>query len=59
MLPEYEPLIEEGSEEAILNGDEEVKFIKKDLTSARTLTGPAEHLSDILKFSITGNIKQL
>jgi hypothetical protein len=31
VLPEYEPLIEEGSEEAILNGDEEVKFIKKDL----------------------------
>lgn len=30
-LPEYEPLIEEGSEEAIMNGDEEVKFIKKDL----------------------------
>lgn len=30
-LPEYEPIIEEGVEEAIKNGDEEVKFLKKDM----------------------------
>lgn len=30
-LPEYEPLIEEGSEHAIVNGDEEVKFLLKDM----------------------------
>lgn len=34
VIPEYEPLIEEGIEEAMINGDEEVKFIKKDLTLA-------------------------
>ena len=33
-LPEYEPLIEEGTVEAIPNGDEEVKFLKKDITQA-------------------------
>jgi hypothetical protein len=33
-LPEYEPLIEEGTVEAISNGDEEVKFLKKDITQA-------------------------
>jgi len=56
-LPEYEPLIEEGSEEAIIHGDEEVKFIKKDLTRAAKLIGPAAAISDIIKFSITGNVK--
>ena len=33
-LPEYEPLIEEGTVEAFPNGDEEVKFLKKDITQA-------------------------
>ena len=59
-LPEYEPLIEEGTVEAIPNGDEEVKFLKKDITQAKeTLVGPAAFLVDIIKFTITGNFKKL
>jgi hypothetical protein len=36
-----------------------VKFIKKDLSLAKKLTGPAESLADVLKFSITGNVRQI
>ena len=57
VIPEFEPLIEEGIEEAMVNGDEEVKFIKKDLTLASQLIGPAEYLAELIKFSITGNVK--
>jgi hypothetical protein len=58
-LPEYEPLVEEGTEEAIMNGDEEVKFIKKDLLVAkRQLVGPAARIVDLIAYTITGNIKQ-
>lgn len=56
-LSEFEALIEEGTEEALVNGDEEVKFIKKDLSLAKKLTGPAESLAEVLKFSITGNVR--
>lgn len=59
-LPEYEPLIEEGSEEALINGDEEVKFIKKDIqTATATLKGMAQYLPELIKFTITNNQKQL
>ena len=59
-LPEYEPVIEEGSEEAVMNGEEEVKFMKRDLTqAARMMEGrPAVHLVELIKYTITGNLKQ-
>lgn len=43
-----------------MNGDEEVKFIKKDLLVAkRQLVGPAAKLVDLIAYTITGNIKQI
>jgi hypothetical protein len=30
-LPEYEPIIKEGKEDAIMNGKEEINYIKKDV----------------------------
>lgn len=33
-LPDYVALIEEGTEEALQNGEEEVKFLQKDLKEA-------------------------
>jgi hypothetical protein len=53
-LPEYEPIIEEGVEEAIKNGDEEVKFLKKDMVECKV-----PYIQDMVKFTITGNIKQI
>lgn len=63
-LPEYAPLIEEGSEEAIMNGDEEVKFMKMDLQQVKKMLEvtpllPSSHLFDLIKFTITGNLKHL
>jgi hypothetical protein len=43
-----------------MNGDEEVKFIKKDLLVAkRQLLGPAAKLVDLIAYTITGNMKQI
>lgn len=43
-----------------MNGDEEVKIIKKDLIEAKEkLLGQSEQLVDLIKFSITGNVKQI
>lgn len=56
-LPEYEPIIEEGVEEAVQVGDEEVKFMRKDMLECRE-KGVA-FLAEVVKFVITGNVKQL
>ncbi len=53
-LPEYEPIIEEGVEEAIQCGDEEVKFLKKDMLDCKLTL-----MQDLVKFSITGNVVQI
>lgn len=51
-LPEYEPIIEEGVEEAIKIGDEEIKFLKKDTKECNQ-----EYHLNLIKFTIMGNIK--
>ena len=53
-LPEYEPIIEEGIEEAIQNGSEEVRFLKKDMKDCNI-----DYLLEIIKFTIMGNVKQI
>lgn len=50
-LPEYEPIIEEGVEEAIQCGNEEVKFLRKDMLDCKMSV-----MKDLVKYSITGNI---
>lgn len=41
-INDFEPLIEEGKVENLLNGDEEIKFLKKDLNEAGDiLVGPS------------------
>ena len=59
-LPEYKALIEEGAEEGLQNGDEEIRFLKTDLTQAEDiLVGQSKLLVELIKYTITGNLKQL
>ena len=59
-LPEYKALIEEGAEEGLQNGDEEIRFLKTDLTQAEdNLVGQSKLLVELIKYTITGNLKQL
>jgi hypothetical protein len=51
-LPEYLPLIEQGDEESLPDGPEEVKLMKKDIKDA-----PYPFIVDLIKFSITNNLK--
>lgn len=58
ILPEYKALIEEGAEEGLQNGDEEVKFLKTDITQAdNILAGQSKLLVELIKYTITGNLK--
>lgn len=51
-IPEFVPIIEEGDEEAIFDGPEEVKFLKVDIIAL-----PATYIVDIIKYTITANSK--
>ena len=54
----YEAIIEEGCEEAVMNGEEEVKFLKKDIKQC-TEKEHIKYMQDIIKFTITGNQQKL
>ena len=53
-LEEYEPIIKEGREDAIMNGKEEINFIKKDVE-----TCPLPFFWEFIQHSIGGNLKVL
>ena len=53
-LAEYEPIIKEGREDAIMNGKEEINFIKRDVE-----TCPLGFYWEFIQHSISGNVKVL
>ena len=55
-LEEFMPIMQEGTEEAITTGDEEVKFLKKDL---RMLCSEINFMHEFIMYTIKGNIKAL
>lgn len=50
----FQKLIEQGNEETIQNGTEEVKILQIDIADA-----PFPYYSEFIKYTITGNLKQL
>jgi len=53
-IEQFKKLIESGDEESIQNGLEEVKILKLDINDA-----PETFYSELVKYSVTGNVKQL
>lgn len=51
-LPEYEAIIKEGKEEAIISGKEEINYIKKDVDVC-----PLPFFWEIISHTIQGNLK--